>query len=56
MDPASGLCRGCYRTLAEIADWGQADDATRLLVLARVDKRRQDYDPSGAELRGECER
>ena len=21
MDPASGLCAGCYRTLAEIADW-----------------------------------
>ena len=34
MDAASGLCRGCYRTLDEIARWAGMADAERTLVLA----------------------
>ncbi|WP_281985583.1 DUF1289 domain-containing protein [Azonexus hydrophilus] len=41
MDPLSGLCIGCQRTLEEIAGWSAFDNATRLTVLERVAERRQ---------------
>lgn len=41
MDRASGLCEGCHRTLDEIAGWGQASDAVKLAILARVAQRRE---------------
>lgn len=41
MDALRGQCTGCYRTLAEIAGWAQADAPTRLAILARVRQRRQ---------------
>lgn len=40
MDVQSGLCLGCFRSLAEIADWPRLDDAARALVLAAVARRR----------------
>lgn len=40
MDAASGLCRGCARTLDEIARWSQATNADRLRVLAVLPQRR----------------
>ena len=40
MDPHSGLCRGCARTLAEIAAWAQLDDAGREAILAILPQRR----------------
>jgi predicted Fe-S protein YdhL (DUF1289 family) len=40
MDPASGLCRGCLRTLDEIAAWSRLDDAARTTILAAVAVRR----------------
>ena len=36
MDAASGLCRGCSRTLDEIAAWSRLDDAARSTILAAV--------------------
>lgn len=33
LDPASGLCLGCGRTLAEIARWAGLDDAQRAAVM-----------------------
>lgn len=56
LDEAHGLCRGCLRTLDEIACWGSADDSTRLIILQRVERRRAELDPWGDALRGECER
>ena len=41
MDPASGLCRGCLRTLDEIAGWARSDDSRRADILAKVAERRQ---------------
>jgi predicted Fe-S protein YdhL (DUF1289 family) len=29
MDPESGLCAGCYRTLDEIAAWGRLGESER---------------------------
>lgn len=40
MDPDSGLCRGCWRSLAEIAAWSTLDDTQRRQVLVQVDRRR----------------
>ncbi len=55
MDAQSGLCRGCFRTLDEIAGWAQADQTTRLTILAAVDKRRADHDPWSGQLRCDCQ-
>ena len=40
MDPASGLCEGCLRTIDEIAGWGSASDARKRLILAAIAQRR----------------
>ena len=36
MDDQSGWCRGCYRTLDEIAAWSVLDDTGKREVLARL--------------------
>jgi predicted Fe-S protein YdhL (DUF1289 family) len=42
MDEATGLCRGCYRTLDEIARWGTMSDGERSAVVAELPARRAD--------------
>ena len=39
MDPGSGLCLGCRRTLQEIADWLEMAAEEKLAVLERVAQR-----------------
>lgn len=39
IDPATGWCVGCRRTLDEIASWSALDDRARRDVLARTAKR-----------------
>jgi uncharacterized protein len=39
MSPDSGLCQGCFRTLAEIADWSLLSDADKRAVWARIGER-----------------
>ena len=56
MDPHNGLCAGCFRTLAEIGAWSSLDDGRRLAVLAAVARRRQEYDSTEGQLRGNCDR
>jgi predicted Fe-S protein YdhL (DUF1289 family) len=34
IDPSSRLCRGCGRSLDEIARWGSMREAERLAVIA----------------------
>ena len=41
MDPESGLCRGCQRTLDEIARWSQMSEAEQRAVLEALAARRQ---------------
>ena len=36
IDPASGVCRGCGRTLDEIAGWSGLTDAERRSVMERL--------------------
>ena len=40
MHAATGWCRGCLRTLGEIAGWGQLDDAGKRAVLQHLPARR----------------
>lgn len=40
MDSATGLCRGCLRTAAEIAAWPQMDAAAKRRLLARLGERK----------------
>ena len=40
IEPASGLCEGCLRTLPEIARWPEAGDQEKRLVLRRIEARR----------------
>ncbi len=40
MDPATRTCRGCLRTVAEIAAWYDASDAEKHMILARLAARR----------------
>ena len=49
VDGASSLCLGCYRTLAEIAEWSRLDDRQRADIMAELPARRDRIDPA---LRG----
>jgi predicted Fe-S protein YdhL (DUF1289 family) len=42
VNEATGLCRGCYRTLDEIARWGAMSDEERTAVLGVLPARRAD--------------
>jgi predicted Fe-S protein YdhL (DUF1289 family) len=42
LDPVSGLCLGCGRSLAEIARWTQMSDAERERLIGELGRRRQD--------------
>jgi uncharacterized protein len=42
IDPKTGLCFGCGRTLPEIARWGRMDRAERLAVMALLAARIKD--------------
>ena len=42
MDAQSGYCRGCGRTLDEIARWSEMSEAEQRAVLALLPARRSD--------------
>lgn len=44
MDPKQRVCRGCYRTLDEIAAWGSMEEAERERVMAALPGRRARLD------------
>lgn len=37
----TGLCRGCLRTMDEIAGWGSASDADKRAIWVRIRQREQ---------------
>jgi len=49
MDPRSGLCLGCGRTLDEIARWGSLSETERKRIMAELPQRREAGAPAGAE-------
>jgi predicted Fe-S protein YdhL (DUF1289 family) len=47
LDPASGYCRGCFRTIAEIAGWLSFTADEKRRVLAALPGRRAPSQGSG---------
>jgi hypothetical protein len=45
VDGESGLCLGCHRTTAEIADWSRLTDAERRGIMAELAGRRDRIKP-----------
>jgi predicted Fe-S protein YdhL (DUF1289 family) len=41
MDPRSGLCLGCMRTLEEIACWSSMGESEKQAVCLELDLRRE---------------
>ena len=39
LDERSGSCKGCYRTLQEIAAWGALVEAEKLAIWAQIEAR-----------------
>jgi predicted Fe-S protein YdhL (DUF1289 family) len=39
IDPETGLCHGCGRTLSEIARWHRIESAERLRIMAALPAR-----------------
>ena len=39
IDPRSGLCHGCGRTLHEIAQWASLSESERLAIMAELPRR-----------------
>jgi len=46
MDARTGLCRGCFRTLDEIAAWSGLDHDARRAVMAELPVRRARFYPA----------
>jgi len=46
MNEATGLCRGCYRTLDEIARWGTMSEEERKEVNEKLARRPAQTDPA----------
>ena len=40
MSPTSGYCEGCLRSIAEITEWGRADDGRKRAILREVARRK----------------
>ncbi len=49
IDARSGLCAGCGRTLAEIAQWPALDDDERRRIMARLSRRMAEAGLAGAQ-------
>jgi uncharacterized protein len=45
VEPVSGLCLGCYRTLPEIASWGRKTQDERSAIIAELPARMRQLDP-----------
>lgn len=47
IDPSSEQCKGCYRTLREIAQWGRMNDDEHKKVLTLLAERKKTFTLSG---------
>ncbi|GLT24130.1 hypothetical protein GCM10007933_36020 [Zoogloea oryzae] len=54
MNPATGYCEGCFRTIPEITDWGRAGDDRKRAILADIASRRAAAERLDGGLRSEC--
>jgi len=42
IDPKTGFCMGCYRTLKEIAQWGKFSEDARVALLPELERRKEE--------------
>jgi uncharacterized protein len=49
IDPSTGFCEGCARTLKEIAQWGSYAPHVRQRVMGELDGRKALLKPAAAE-------
>ena len=49
MDPATGWCEGCMRTIDEIAAWGSLSEEARRRIWAELPERRRSLQASPPE-------
>ena len=54
VDPVTGLCEGCGRTVAEITRWGLMSEAERRAIMAGLDERMRQAFGSPAEMEEEA--
>jgi predicted Fe-S protein YdhL (DUF1289 family) len=47
MNPDTGFCEGCWRTIGEIAQWGQATDDAKRAIWRSIRLRRCQPDRDG---------
>jgi hypothetical protein len=52
VDGESGLCLGCYRTLAEVAAWSRFSDAERSAIMADLPVRPSRVSPAKRAMFG----
>lgn len=52
IDPRTGWCAGCLRTLDEIAAWGSLDNAGKRTVWKKLHQRRATLEREGAQAAG----
>ncbi len=45
IDAQTGYCKGCYRTLEEVAGWAAFDNATKRQVLEALEQRKANATP-----------
>jgi len=41
LDYAAGVCRGCYRTMNEIAAWGYSNEDEKQRILNNIEERKK---------------
>ena len=57
IDPVTGLCGGCFRTLEEISGWIDFSAAEKRTVIAGLDARRSNFGAAiAARLEDRAER
>ncbi len=56
VDPVSGQCIGCGRTVAEIAVWGKLDADERRAIMAGLDQRMKEARSRAARCRRNARR
>jgi uncharacterized protein len=45
MNPRTGWCEGCFRTIEEIASWSRMEDDEKRAVWAQLQQRREQEAP-----------
>ncbi len=51
IDSNERLCKGCYRTIDEITDWGKLDSETRHAIMQTLPARASRLKPTGKRQR-----